>query len=123
MRGLPNNWVEPKAISEILEFANVEKDDIDYIFFHQANKYIIGNIVRRLKIPREKAPCDTVEKYGNQSSASIPATINNTLHDKGLRSFQHTILSGFGVGLSWASCLTTLKLKYCPPVKIYSEDI
>lgn len=110
--------VEPKAIDELLNFSEHKKDDIDYLVFHQANRYIINNIVRRLKFPKDKAPSTTVEKYGNQSSASIPTTINDVLGEELMLSSKKIILSGFGVGLSWASCLTNLKMRYCPPVII-----
>src|SRR5690606_22057720 len=73
--------VEPKAIAEILELSNSTQEDIDYIVFHQANKYIISNIARRLKFPLEKAPSETTGKYGNQSSASIPCTICDAINE------------------------------------------
>ena len=98
--------VEPASIREILEFSEHSIDQVDAIVFHQANRYIISNIARRLKLPLDKAPCATVGKYGNQSSASIPVTICDALR-KG-RSNQTLVLSGFGVGLSWASGLVKL---------------
>jgi 3-oxoacyl-[acyl-carrier-protein] synthase-3 len=96
---------EPPAIREILEFSGKSIEEIDWIVFHQANKYIIGNIARRLKAPMEKVPCGTVEKFGNQSSASIPATICSEISEQVRGGMQRMIFSGFGVGLSWASCL------------------
>lgn len=105
--------VEPVAIQEILEYSGRSKEAIDYIVFHQANRYIISNIVRRLKFPLEKAPCGTVEKYGNQSSASIPATICESLAGEIRDGRRTVILSGFGVGLSWASCLAELEGVCC----------
>jgi len=105
--------VEPAAIKEMLEFSQKTQKDIDYIIFHQANKYIISNITRRLDFPMEKVPCNTVEKYGNQSCASIPSTICDSIKDKIIHGKKTVIMSGFGVGLSWASCLTTLDKVYC----------
>ena len=110
---------EPKAIEELLSYSNKSKEDIDYIFFHQANKYIISNIARRLKIPLKKAPSETTGKFGNQSSASIPCTICDVLGPSMEELELDIILSGFGVGLSWASCLTSLKqLKYLDIISI-----
>lgn len=102
---------EPKAIKEILEFANRDINSIDYIFFHQANAYIISNIARRLNLPIHKAPSQSVSKYGNTSSASIPLAICDKLgaRDQNLNSTLQVILSGFGVGLSWASALLELE--------------
>ncbi|KHD06422.1 3-ketoacyl-ACP synthase [Candidatus Thiomargarita nelsonii] len=114
--------VEPEAIHEIINYANKTIEEIDYIIFHQANQYIISNIIRRLKCPKEKAPSNTVNKYGNQSSASIPATINDAIRNEVSANSKSIIMSGFGVGLSWASCLTTLDNIYCPEVLIYNGD-
>lgn len=101
--------VEPPAIREILEFAGKTVEEVDYLVFHQANKYIISNIARRLKIPMEKTPCAMVERYGNQSSASIPGTICDCLGERLEKETLRLVLSGFGVGLSWASCFLTME--------------
>jgi 3-oxoacyl-[acyl-carrier-protein] synthase III len=112
---------EPLAIQEILAYAGKGQEDIDYIVFHQANKYIISNIARRLKFPLEKTPCETTAKYGNQSSASIPATICDALHQQVSQRTLSLIMSGFGVGLSWASCLVTLDFPWCPGIQFLSK--
>ncbi|ANV98005.1 hypothetical protein BBW65_03960 [Helicobacter enhydrae] len=98
---------EPKAIEEILQFSQNKIEDIDYIFFHQANAYIISNIARRLELDVSKAPSECVGKYGNTSSASIPLAICDLLSQKREKNLR-VILSGFGVGLSWATALIHL---------------
>ena len=108
--------VEPKAINNILKLSKTNKKEIDYIIFHQANKYIISNIVRRLNIPLEKAPSETTGKYGNQSSASIPGAICDAIKEEVQSKKLKIILSGFGVGLSWASCQLELNKIYCPGI-------
>lgn len=96
--------VEPKAITGMMEATGWDAEAIDGVVFHQANRYIIDNIRRRLKLPAEKVPAGTVERYGNQSSASIPVTLTDH-YGAGLTERTHRfILSGFGVGLSWATC-------------------
>jgi len=113
---------EPSAITEILDYSQKTVDEIDYVVFHQANKYIITNIAKRLKLPLEKTPCETVSKYGNQSSASIPSTINDALGRQVSTDKQQLLLSGFGVGLSWASAIVDVDKIYCPSVQIYSKE-
>lgn len=102
--------VEPSAIREIVAYAGVEMDAIDHFVFHQANRYILSNIAKRLKLDPSKVPMQTVERYGNQSSASIPCAICGELGDL-MRDEQsrQLVLSGFGVGLSWASALLSMK--------------
>ena len=113
--------IEPKAITEILKLSNNKQADIDYIIFHQANKYIIANIARRLKFPLEKTPSETTGKFGNQSSASIPCTICDSINYQVTTKKVKLILSGFGVGLSWATCQLELDKIYCPDVIFYKN--
>ena len=97
---------EPRAVTELLEYAGIDAGNVDHFVFHQANRYILSNIAKRLKLDFGKVPMQTVEKYGNQSSASIPSAICGELSaclKTGKRA--RLLLSGFGVGLSWASCL------------------
>ncbi|CAH8242030.1 MULTISPECIES: 3-oxoacyl-[acyl-carrier-protein] synthase III C-terminal domain-containing protein [Vibrio] len=109
---------EPESIKEILEYSSKSLEAIDYVFFHQANQYIISNIVRRVKLDKNKAPSDIVKKYGNQSSASIPCAICHTLGDKEEKAVE-VLLSGFGVGLSWASAIVDISHSMISDVQIY----
>ncbi len=100
---------EPRAVQELVDYSGIDFQTIDYFVFHQANRYILKNIAKRLKIEVEKVPMKTVEQYGNQSSASIPSALCGELGSVLLDGdSKKCLLSGFGVGLSWASCLLTL---------------
>ena len=97
---------EPKSVKELLEYAEIDADAVDHFVFHQANRYILSNIAKRLKLDLAKVPMQTVERYGNQSSASIPTAICGELATAiADRPSTRLLLSGFGVGLSWASAL------------------
>jgi 3-oxoacyl-[acyl-carrier-protein] synthase-3 len=114
--------VEPRAVQEICDFAGVAMSDVDHFVFHQANRYIITNIVRRLKVPMEKAPADTVSRFGNQSSASIPCTICDALAGPLMVETRRLVLSGFGVGLSWGTALLEIgPLSTCRLVNFASQ--
>ncbi|MGZ0708468.1 3-oxoacyl-[acyl-carrier-protein] synthase III C-terminal domain-containing protein [Coraliomargarita sp. W4R53] len=106
---------EPKSVKDLLEYAAVNADAVDYFVFHQANRYILGNITKRLKLDPAKVPMQTVERYGNQSSASIPSAICGELSAAlAERGSTQMLLSGFGVGLSWASALVEVSgLEVC----------
>lgn len=107
--------VEPAAVQDIADYAGVELDAIDFFVFHQANRYILTNIAKRLKLDLTKVPMETVERYGNQSSASIPSAICGELAaELTTASPRRLLLSGFGVGLSWGSAiLDCRKLSVC----------
>lgn len=108
----------PAEVKRILAAAGEEIANIDYLLFHQANKYIISTIMRSLQLPLSKTPYEVIEKYGNLSMASIPVSICEVLRDQIVRGRRRVILSGFGVGLSWATCLLDLENVFCCEVTI-----
>lgn len=111
--------VEPAAVRELLEYAELGIESIDHFVFHQANRYILTNIAKRLKIDLAKVPMQTVERYGNQSSASIPSAICGELSDVVTDGSRRVLLSGFGVGLSWASVILDLaQLSVCEIIEL-----
>src|SRR3546814_7413449 len=70
------------------------------ILLHQGSKYIVDTIRGRWGVPAEKVPRGLGE-IGNAVSSSIPLLLEDAIsHD----SITTMVLSGFGVGLSWASC-------------------
>ena len=91
----------PRDIKNTLEYAGVDKEQIDYIVFHQANNFINSYIAKKMKLDTDKIP-HTIEKYGNTSSVSVPLTIVSELKDK-LIGRKTLLLSAFGVGMSWAT--------------------
>jgi 3-oxoacyl-[acyl-carrier-protein] synthase III len=91
----------PKDMALLLEKNEMSVDSIDLFLFHQGSKYIIDNLVKRLKIPAEKAPFLDVE-YGNTVSSTIPIMLFDYLENQ---QYSNIVISGFGVGLSWSSCV------------------
>jgi 3-oxoacyl-[acyl-carrier-protein] synthase III len=92
----------PADIKKIIEFSHNNISDIDYFIFHQANMFINSHLIKKLKLDPEKVP-STIQKYGNTSSVSIPLTMVSEL--KGKLANKRILMSGFGVGMSWASCI------------------
>lgn len=99
--------VVPKGIKEIVNIANQDLNSIDYIVFHQANKFMTDFFTKRLKFDPDKVPY-CIEKFGNTSSASIPLTIVSEFSKNQLKN-KKIILSGFGAGLSWATAYIETK--------------
>jgi 3-oxoacyl-[acyl-carrier-protein] synthase-3 len=94
---------EPKAVKKLLELSGDTVESIDAFVFHQANRFILANLARRIGAPDAKVPWVTAEQFGNQSSASIPAALCHALGNRLLAGRLRLLCSGFGVGLSWAS--------------------
>ncbi len=106
-------------IEGLLEFAGMKVDDIDKFVFHQANKFILENIARKLDISPETISTETLTNYGNQCGASIPCTISNVYSKEVSTQNVRCLLSGFGVGLSWASAIVNLDNIYCSKLNEY----
>ncbi len=93
----------PNHVKGLFSAANYSQDNIDYFVFHQANLFMNGYLQKKFKIEDSKFPM-SISRFGNTSSVSIPLTIVSELKDK-LAGEKQMLLCGFGVGMSWASCL------------------
>lgn len=103
------------TISETLDSLGLSGDDLDYFVFHQANQLLNQTMIRKLGIDPAKFP-NSLSKFGNTSSASIPVTLVSELADSLSSRKLLLFLSGFGVGLSWGNAVITCDQIYCPPV-------
>lgn len=101
------------SIDELFEFSKISKDEIEHFIFHQANKFILQNIAIKLGVSADKISTETLTNYGNQCGASIPCTISNVYREDLSTNKRKCLLSGFGVGLSWASAILDLDNIYC----------
>lgn len=109
------------SVQELLKFSKFKVEDIDLFVFHQANKFILQNIALKLGISQDKLNTDTLTNYGNQCGASIPCTISNIYGEDVSKNKKRCLLSGFGVGLSWASAIVSLDNIYCSKLVEYKE--
>lgn len=100
----------PKLIKEIVvESPYKDLDEVEGIYLHQANKFMVDYLRKKMKLKPEKVPLE-VDGYGNTGPSSIPLLL--TLLNKkkeNLANTKKSILSGFGVGLSWAACYANLE--------------
>lgn len=109
--------VVPNHIKQVMKDANIKSEELDYLILHQANKQIMKMISKSVGVPIEKVPTETFSKYGNQTIASIPSVLCDTL--AGDIKDKRLVLSGFGVGLSWGTCALNINKTKCLPVKYY----
>lgn len=89
----------PKAIQDYLEHTQTKSEDYDLCILHQANLFMLKQIMRKLKLPKEKVPI-SLDRYGNTGGVSIPLTICDAYGGKGGETL-NALLCGFGIGLSW----------------------
>jgi 3-oxoacyl-[acyl-carrier-protein] synthase III len=91
----------PADVKKLLQKSNLKIEDIDKFIFHQGSKYIVDTLTKRIGIDNHKVIFD-ISDYGNTVSSSIPIILEKILHDAGNK---YVFISGFGVGLSWSSCI------------------
>ena len=96
----------PVMMKEILRKNKLEKDEIDYYVFHQANKFMLNTIRKVCVLPRDKFYVDLAET-GNTVSSTVLIGLKNCVDNQVVRSGDKVMISGFGVGLSWGG--TVLK--------------
>lgn len=92
------------SIREVLEKTGIAVEDIDLFVLHQANSRIIEGIAKRLSLDVSRFPMN-LGRTGNMSSATIPVLLDELNREGRLRSGMKLVLSGFGAGLSYGSCV------------------
>ncbi len=94
----------PPTILELMSKNSIDKSEIKYFIFHQANMYMLNEMRKRLDIPKEKMIID-MKYIGNTVSATIPIALKNLMNAAVLQKGDLILLSGFGVGLSWGNII------------------
>src|SRR5699024_10380467 len=94
----------PKDVKNTLSFAGVDKDDINYFIFHQANTYMNNYLAKKLKLDKDRCPL-CLDRFGNTSSVSIPLTTATQLQEEWKNTEKKLLLCGFGVGMSWGTAI------------------
>jgi len=91
----------PEQVNKVLQRVNLKVEDVDLFVFHQGSKYILDMLGKRLGLAPEKI-INEIAEYGNTISSSIPLILERRINDD--HGNKNIIISGFGVGFSWATC-------------------
>ena len=81
------------VVEETLEANQLDKSDLDWLVPHQANIRIIAATAKKL------------EKYGNNSAATVPVALDEAVRDGRIQRGQLLLLEAFGGGWTWGSAL------------------
>lgn len=96
--------VVPKIVNELLAKEGLSKNDIDYVIFHQANKFMLDILQKKCGFTNEQF-LRSYQEYGNTVSNTIPIGLAEANQSKLFNHGDRILLVGFGVGLSWAATL------------------
>lgn len=105
----------PKSIKQLCEHFGLSLDKVDKLVLHQANKFMVQKIAKKLKVELDRVPF-SLRDYGNTTSASIPLTIVSQCANEYSTRPMKTLACGFGTGLSWASVYFETSGVICPEV-------
>lgn len=104
-RGIFNFMMEriPTTIERCLAKNAVTRESIDLFVFHQASRFLLETLRKKLSLETSRVPVNLTH-VGNTVSSSIPILLAE-LADRGALKGKRVLVSGFGVGLSWATNL------------------
>lgn len=90
----------PKMVKDVLAKNELQKEDVSLFVFHQANKYMLEHLRKKLKIDGDKFFVN-LANVGNTVSSTIPIALCDARKQGLLKG--NILLAGFGVGLSWGA--------------------
>jgi 3-oxoacyl-[acyl-carrier-protein] synthase-3 len=97
----------PPLVQDLLDAAELERDDIDLFVFHQANKFMLERLRKQCSIAPRRFMIDMLDR-GNTVASTIPIALVDAQESGLLKPNSRVMLVGFGVGLSWAATIAHL---------------
>lgn len=91
----------PKQVGQVISASGIDKNKIDLFLFHQGSKFMLENMIKRIGDISDRAPIK-LKSTGNTISSSIPILLQEYISDRHIKTL---LISGFGVGLSWATAI------------------
>lgn len=93
----------PASIEACLSRASCSLTLVDHFVLHQGSAFMLDAVARKLGLPPQRL-ARNMSRYGNTVSSSIPLLLAE-LDEAGRLDNALVLISGFGVGLSWATAL------------------
>ncbi|HRP54736.1 ketoacyl-ACP synthase III [Agriterribacter sp.] len=90
----------PALVKDTLERNLLHQEDIDLYIFHQANKFMLDYLRKKIRIPQENFFM-SMEHSGNTVSSTIPIAMKRALLEGKIKKVTKVQVAGFGVGYSW----------------------
>ena len=96
--------IVPALVNNILFKNQLQKNDIDYYIFHQANKFMLSTIRKVCAIPKNQFYIN-LKDIGNTVSSTILIALKDCIDNNIIHPNMEVLISGFGVGLSWGGTI------------------
>lgn len=97
----------PILVDDVLQKNGLQKNQIDLFVFHQANKYMMNFLRKKMKIDAEKFYY-YMNNVGNTVSSTIPIALYHAQQDGVVAG--NVMLAGFGVGYSYGAVIINTEI-------------
>ena len=102
----------PRLVADALARAAWSVDEVDAFVLHQANRFMLNHLAKKIGARPEQAPVN-IDRFGNTSSATLPLVLTTDLAERVTTAPAKIALVGFGVGYSWGAALLQTEALAC----------
>jgi 3-oxoacyl-[acyl-carrier-protein] synthase-3 len=95
------------VMHEVLEQAELDPADVDWVVPHQANARIIDATARKLGLPADRVIL-TVADHANTSAASVPLALDVAVRDGRIKAGDIVVLEAMGGGFTWGASVVRI---------------
>jgi 3-oxoacyl-[acyl-carrier-protein] synthase-3 len=99
--------VVPELVHNVLFKNNISINNVNFFIFHQANKFMLEYLRKKLGINPLLFYINMIET-GNTVSSTIPIALKDSLGTGLIKPGDKVLLVGFGVGYSWGATVITI---------------
>jgi len=92
------------VLTETLEAAGHDADEVDWVVPHQANKRILDATAKKLGLDPARVIV-TVDQHANTSAASVPLALDTAVKDGRIKSGDLIVLEAMGGGFTWGAAV------------------
>ncbi|NNK86112.1 MAG: ketoacyl-ACP synthase III [Desulfobacterales bacterium] len=89
---------------QIVEKNDLTGEDIRFLIPHQANFRIIDAVAKKMGLKEDHVVIN-IANYGNTTAATIPLAMSEVYQDRKIEKGDWIVISAFGAGYTWGSCL------------------
>mgnify|MGYP000067213294 CR=1 FL=1 len=94
----------PVVVEDTLIKNGFQLEAVDLFVFHQANKYMLNFLRKKIHIPEDKFYY-CMSDVGNTVSSSIPIALHRAQEESAICQGSSVLICGFGVGYSWGGAM------------------
>jgi 3-oxoacyl-[acyl-carrier-protein] synthase-3 len=92
-----------QVMNEVLDAAQLDAKDVDWVVPHQANARILDATARKLGLDPARIVV-TVDRHANTSAASVPLALDTAVRDGRIKQGDLIVLEAMGGGFTWGAC-------------------